>query len=108
MTALDPTTTFDLLERNPEWLGFGYLGERRNALSDSDPESPARPEFVAEVDARLLDFVRREGWTQRELFNWANSKYGRWFGDVVFGSVPGTFTDEDWLRALQYVEKVEV
>jgi hypothetical protein len=108
MPTLDPGTTFDLMERDSEWLGYGYLGARRNELDSSDPEHTPRPEFVAEVDRRVLEHARRGGWTQRELFDWANSKLGRWLGDATFGSV-GEFTDEKWDRCVRdgLLEKVD-
>jgi hypothetical protein len=67
-----------------EWLGFGYLGERRSALDSSDPESQ-RAHLVDETDDFVLDYANQLGWTADELFAWANSKNGRWLGDVAFG-----------------------
>jgi hypothetical protein len=80
-------TTADLeaMYRNDEWEGFGYLGGRRNALSNEDPESPAQPERVAEADAKALAEANRLGMTAEDLFEWANSKAGRWYGDCMFG-----------------------
>jgi hypothetical protein len=81
-------TTADLeaMYRNDEWEGFGYLGGRRNALSNEDPESPAQPERVAEADAKALAEANRLGMTAEQLFEWANSKMGRWYGDSMFGA----------------------
>lgn len=79
------TATFDAMTAREDWLGFGYLGARRNALDTSDPEiTPTTPAELAKVDAWLLRVMH--AWTADEIFAWANSKYGRWFGDEVFGS----------------------
>lgn len=74
-------STFDRMSADDRWLGFGYLGGRRTALDASDPGAPAQPERVAEVDAWLLGL----GLEDDALFEWANSKNGRHFADVVFG-----------------------
>lgn len=72
---------FDQMTTDDRWSGFGYLGGRAIALNSTDPEAPAQPELVAEVDAWLLGF----GLDYEALFAWANSKKGRHFADVVFG-----------------------
>jgi hypothetical protein len=71
---------------NDEWLGFGYLGERSNALDGSDPESPARPERVALVDQFIVDQANARGWTADRLFTWLNSKDARHFADQALSS----------------------
>ncbi|MCU0296965.1 MAG: XkdF-like putative serine protease domain-containing protein [Candidatus Nanopelagicales bacterium] len=78
--------TFDSMMSNDDWQGYGYLGERQNALDGSDPESPAQTERVAEVDAALLRYARANGVSDEALFTWANSKNGRLFADTAFGS----------------------
>lgn len=83
------TDTFDRLTRDDRWQGFGYLGGRQHE----------DPELVADADARILALT--EGWTEAELFAWANSKWGRWFADSAFG---GYGLDE----ATQYLRKVEL
>lgn len=65
-----------------EWLGFGYLGERRNKLI----YYPADPALVAEADMKAVDDANQHGLTIDQLFDWANSKYGRWYGDCMFGN----------------------
>ena len=73
---------------NAEWLGFGYLGERRNRLTTTDPEMGTKATRVAMVkaaDRALLKIVNEKGWTADELFAWLNSKNGRWYGDAFFG-----------------------
>lgn len=89
------TATFDQMTTNEDWLGFGYLGER-------DRQGADRPERVAEADAFIL--ARTADWTDEELFDWANSKLGRWVGDIFFGT---TFpvSDRDQRRAADYIRK---
>lgn len=73
-----------------EWLGFGYLGERR--ILDSAKEEPEEfdldivTNMVAEADMRAVDDANEHGLTLDQLFDWANSKYGRWYGDCMFGN----------------------
>jgi hypothetical protein len=55
------------------WLGWGYLGER------------SRTDDTAAADALVLRFAAERGWDAEDLFHWANSKDGRWFGDWAFG-----------------------
>ena len=71
------TATFDAMYRNDEWLGFGYLGERRN-------QDDART--VQTADTLAIDAATAAGLTDAELFDWANSKNGRWYGDCMFGN----------------------
>lgn len=79
------TADLDRMTDDDNWLGFGYIGGRRTALTSDDPEAPAQPERIAEVDAWLIARANRLGLDYDGLFAWANSKNGRWFGDVVFG-----------------------
>lgn len=71
------TTILDQFASRDEWLGFGYLGERARTDVGSD--------VVAAVDEFVCSEADRLGMTQAELFAWANSKDGRYFGDVVLG-----------------------
>ena len=80
-TGPHTTATLDRMELDDRWLGFGYLGERRNALTSTDPGAPADPERVARMDADVLEEANIEGLTYDQLFAWANSKDGRWFAD---------------------------
>ncbi len=82
--------TFDHMTRDDRWLGFGYLGERRNELESTDEEALARPDLVAAVDALVLAYATEQGWTADDLFTWANSKLGRWFADSMFGTTGST------------------
>lgn len=84
--------------KDERWLGFGYLGSRQNALTSTDPEVPAQPLLVAAVDQRVIDHGNVEGWDYEDLFVWANSRNGRYFADVMFGS--HTRVDRDFDKAL--------
>lgn len=75
MTNTTQTRTFDQMTESDEWLGFGYLGERSHAIENGQTDE------VAAADAFLLAL----NLTDKQLFTWANSKDGRWFGDAVFG-----------------------
>lgn len=79
---------FDSMTNDERWLGFGYLGGRRSALDGSDPECPARPDLVADADRQILDYAVAHNWDREQLFEWANSKDGRWFADCAFGGSP--------------------
>lgn len=73
------TANLDQMTTREDWLGFGYLGERNNQV---DPQSA---NLVNAADAMLLDHANSLGLTEEELFDWANSKNGRWYGDCWFG-----------------------
>ena len=77
--------TFDAMTSREDWLGYGYLGARNHALDNTDPGSPAQTLTVEAADQRIIDWADAHGWTDDDLFNWANSKNGRWFGDIMFG-----------------------
>jgi hypothetical protein len=68
------TADLDAMHEHEDWAGHGYLFER----TYHDPEE------VAAADYMILTFANEIGMTDHELFEWANSKAGRWFGDVVF------------------------
>ena len=72
------TEDFDKMTTNEMWLGFGYLGERRNAREAGHDTTAADESAIAEAN--------RLGLTAEELFEWANSKNGRWYGDCWFGA----------------------
>jgi len=63
-------------ERN-EWGGWGYLGERRYCST-----SPA----IGLADGAILDVANSKGWDADQLFQFLNSKIGRWFADMTIGS----------------------
>jgi hypothetical protein len=85
------TRTFDQMTRDERWLGFGYLGERQHAYDDA---------IVDLADTFVYDVTA--DWTDEELFAWANSKDGRWFGDVMFG---GDLSQRDLDMADRMVRK---
>ena len=72
------TADFDKMATKDEWLGFGYLGERKNQREMGRDTTEADEKAIAEAN--------RLGLTDEELFDWANSKNGRWYGDCMFGS----------------------
>ena len=79
------TANIEYAYRNGEWLGFGYLGERRNAAEEGKDVSAA--------DAKALEAANRAGLTGAEFFEWLNSKNGRWYADCMFGAY-GQHADE--------------
>lgn len=72
------TETLNKMMQNDDWAGFGYVGERRNHLDNT--------ELVARADGMLLDHAESRQMTEEQLFQWANSKHGRWYGDCWFGA----------------------
>lgn len=88
-----PENVFDEMTAREEWEGFGYLGERAHRLESTDPDAPAAPELVAATDLWLLEHAARTGLDDEQLFEWANSKHGRHFADVVFGDDRHPFED---------------
>lgn len=80
------TADLDTMTRDDRWEGFGYLGERHRAPAD------VAARFAA-ADALILGAADAHGWTYDDLFTWANSKNGRWFGDEVRGTNRELTTD---------------
>ncbi len=84
-----PTLTKDTLEsfyNNPRWLGFGYLGIRENArslINNNDPDKEQLIQSLEEADNYLLETVNSQNWSNKDLFRWANSKNGRWYGEIA-------------------------
>jgi len=83
---------FDGLQRPERWGGYGYLGSRWTSLQDEvgrtkGPQT-AEGEIVARVDAAVVGFAAAEGWSDEELFQWADSKDGRWFADQTLSPNP--------------------
>ncbi len=66
------------------WLGFGYLGERRNA---AEAARSGEWEFanVTAADTLALEVANAKHWSRSRFFQWLNSKDGRWFGDMTLG-----------------------
>jgi hypothetical protein len=71
---------FEQMMTDDRWLGFGYLGERRNQLAIGHADA------VAAADAVVIATANRKQLSDEQLFEWANSKNGRWFADCYFGS----------------------
>lgn len=94
---------FEAFAQRDEHLGYGYIGERRMALeSVEDGEASERLGMQVRVaDEAVLAFADDAGWSDEELFAWANSKDGRFYADVMFGdSGVGA-----WHRAQRYVRR---
>ena len=85
-TAAPTITDLDNMTDDERWLGFGYLGERERCED---------AELVTAVDALVIGYATRNGWNTDDLFEWANSKLGRWFGDSMFGGTGDTQADFD-------------
>jgi hypothetical protein len=74
------TLTRDELEAgydNPDWLGHGYLHVRAENMAKA-----AGRAIADEADGMILDYANAQGWSKKDLFNWANSKTVRWFGET--------------------------
>jgi len=72
------TAIFDAMTDNPEWGGYGYLGERRVGRT-----SAHTPEAIAAMDEATYQIAEAQGLTDAELFEWANSRDGRWWADMT-------------------------
>ena len=64
---------FMKMELNEEWGGFGYIRGRQ--LLDG--------RFQEKADALVCSYADMNEWSERELFNWANSTYGRHYADYM-------------------------
>lgn len=102
MTKLTVQDLADMVN-DDEWLGWGYLGERNSMINGNVTQR----KLAERTDRAVVQFANVHGWTRDELFTWANSKPGRWLGDVVFGG-HGSFTSR-WAEALRsnLLQKVE-
>ena len=102
---LGPFVTADLdrMETDDRWLGFGYLGERRN-FREAVASGEVDPRFTGLADAvddRVIEFANHRGMTYEALFAWANSKNGRHFADVMLGSTGRSF-EAAWSEAVRF------
>lgn len=79
------TADLDRMSEDDRWLGFGYLGERRNqrfaAIEATGRAQLEAMTLVSRMDADVVEEANLEGLSYDELFAWANSKDGRWFAD---------------------------
>lgn len=89
-TALDSISELiEAFEAHEDYAGHGYLGERRAMLAAAatgEADADVVDGLIAQADAMIDRVVADLGWDLDELFAWANSKAGRWFGDCWFGS----------------------
>lgn len=72
LTAVDIEAGYD----NPAWLGHGYLETRQRS---------ARIARIQAADHALLLRVNGLHWTASQLFEFVNSKHGRWYGEDALG-----------------------
>lgn len=80
---------FERMMRDDRWLGFGYLGERRNFIATMHEAGvPANVSAyrLADVDELVQSEAAAKELTYDQLFAWANSKAGRWFADLFLGA----------------------
>ena len=81
---------FDTFSQDERWMGWGYLQGRQSAAGQGFRS------VVELVDEFVLFTADSLGWSDEELFTWANSKNGRWFSDSTLHSwtsietLPGT------------------
>lgn len=88
------TADLDSFTDRDEWLGFGYIGARKNGLEAAAAGEPGfTVERIAVADEMVLFHANRVGWTVDQLFEFANSKAGRWVGDLLIGSDLDSRTD---------------
>lgn len=90
--------TFDAMMDNPEWLGFGYLNSRKHL--------PARArrwadEFAIEEIGKAFPAHKDQA-----LFDFANSKLGRWFGEETLNYF-GTDLRRPELMVQEFVESYD-
>ena len=88
----------DLGLQDDRYLGFGYLGERRTFFGNYGMS--VAPQIEA-ADAFILECANREGWTVDDLFAWANSKDGRWAGEILLSGNAPTFAGLNGEKAAQ-------
>lgn len=88
-TAAQALTLTDLIAgyNHEDFGGHGYLGGRQNALSNLayKVDMAAGLAELAAADQFVLDTANGRGWDAERLFQWANSRDGRYFADTVFG-----------------------
>lgn len=83
------TADLDRFETSDSWAGFGYLGTRQaHRVAIADGEIPA-DNLLERADQMLLDHANRLELKELALFDWCNSKDGRWYGDTWFGGWNG-------------------
>lgn len=81
--------TFQAMEQNINWQGFGYLGERNRMDSTT----------ATAGDARALATAKGRKLSKAALFAWANSRTGRFYGELVADAV----RTGNWTKADRYL-----
>lgn len=84
---------------NEGWLGYGYLGIKEKAHGKVHGVGAAT--LKAQADRVLLEQANAEGWTPEQLFDWLNSKLGRWYGEVMLLGSMGELTPGEIARAVK-------
>lgn len=74
LTVADIEAGYD----NDGWEGYGYLGERERAYRAAKTRGAADM-----ADAAVLLHANANGWSAERLFEWLNSKAGRWFMETA-------------------------
>jgi hypothetical protein len=88
--------TLDDLEAgydNENWAGFGYLGARRDGMAKASGRA-----IMADLDARVIAFANAEGWSLTDLFDFTDSKNGRWLAESFLYN--GTTNERDFKALL--------
>lgn len=67
--------TFEQMTTDPKWEGWGYLGGRERAMDEGHD--------VTDADRQVIEHAEAHGWTDADLFTWANSRSGRWFAEAI-------------------------
>lgn len=94
LTRSDLAAAYD----RPDFEGFGYLGGRRYAFANLATEANVSDKLaeITYADDIILAVANGRGWDADRLFEWMNSKDGRWFADYAFGG-------SDIEQALRYL-----
>ncbi|MFJ6532505.1 hypothetical protein [Microbacterium sp. NPDC091662] len=71
---------FDTFAQEAEWLGYGYLGARLRLTDEQRAKADA---IVLAHFATRSDAGTKAG--EDALFEWSNSRLGRWFGESFEG-----------------------
>lgn len=82
---------------NEEWAGAGYLAARKEALHHG------RGTEVSVSDQLVLEAANAAGMDDGQLFEWLNSKPGRWFADAMLSPAAA---DRNRVEAERYLPGV--
>lgn len=78
MSTATAATKFEAMADRIEFEGFGYIGERATAIEERGAAA------VEAIDRQVLALAEKAGLDDEQLFEWANSRLGRYFGGAVF------------------------